>query len=205
MSLFEKSLRPLLAAVVIASCSLLSAGCGGGHSPGVASVASSATTRTTGTQTAVTGRSDVGGELAEYSNCMRSHGISSFPDVAADMGSLGASSGIRAAKGQMAQVSESEAASPRFQAAQRACAKYYGQSGTPAQQVSPQELQKLLAVSRCMRAHGVPAFPDPDPTTGDFATPAGVDKNSPQVAAALRACSSLGRAAGLGQPNVGAG
>ncbi len=130
---------------------------------------------------------------------MRSHGVSSFPDSA----SFGSSDAIKAAKGQMAHISKSEASSPSFEAAQRACAKYYGPPATTPAQVSAQELQKLLAVSRCMRAHGVPSFPDPDPITGELTTPAGIDRSSPRVLAALRACRSLGQAAGLGPPSTG--
>jgi hypothetical protein len=129
---------------------------------------------------------------------MRSHGVLSFPGSA----SFGSSDGIKAAKGQMAQISKGEASSPTFQAAQRACAKYYGPP-TTSPQVSAQEIRKLLAVSRCMRAHGVTSFPDPNPTTGELNAPASIDRSSPLVLAALRACSSLGRAAGLGPPSTG--
>jgi hypothetical protein len=128
---------------------------------------------------------------------MRSHGVSGFPDS----GSFGSDDAIRAAKGQMARIAEREGSSPTFQAAQRACAKYHGAT-RPTQHVSPQEMQKLLAVSRCMRSHGVPSFPDPNPTTGELSTPAGIDKSAPQVVAALRACASLGAAAGLGPPST---
>jgi hypothetical protein len=101
----------------------------------------------------------------------------------------------------MAQLTKSEASTPTFRAAQRACAEYYGPP-TTSPQVSAQEMQKLLAVSRCMRAHGVPTFPDPSPITGDMDTPAGIDKSSPQVLRALQACRSLGEAAGLGRPST---
>jgi hypothetical protein len=129
---------------------------------------------------------------------MRSHGVLSFPDSA----SLGSSPGIKVAKGQIERVNRSEAASSTFQAARRASAKYYPPTA-PIQHVSTQEMQRLLAVSRCMRAHGVSSFPDPDPTTGELTTPAGIDRNSPVVVAALQACQSLGRAAGLRTPNTG--
>ena len=131
---------------------------------------------------------------------MRSHSVSNFPDQA----SFGSSAAIRAAKGQMAQISASEASSPTFQAAQRACVKYAPPSQPPAG-VSSQETQKLLAVSRCMRGHGVPNFPDPNPITGELAAPAGIDRNAPQVLAALRAAErELTRsAAGLGPPSTG--
>jgi hypothetical protein len=180
--------------LTVAAFSLLLAACGGGASP--KAVANLATTSTTAAPGAVTGSSSPGGPLAEYSSCMRSHGVSSFPDQAA----FGTPTGIRTAKGQMAQITQSEASTPRFEAAQRACAKYYGPPAT-SPHVSPQEMQKLLAVSHCMRAHAVPRFPDPNPTTGQL-SPAGIDTSSPQVLAALRACSSLGRAAGLSAPNT---
>ncbi len=96
-----------------------------------------------------------------------------------------------------------DASSAKFQAAQRVCAKFYGSPTTSPPQVGPQEMQKLLAVSRCMRAHGVPTYPDPNPTPDEMGAPAGISENSPTVLAALRACASLGRAAGLEPPNPG--
>jgi hypothetical protein len=187
--------QPLILAsgCAVAMLSLFAAGCGGG-SLKVASVTSSTTAATT---TGTTGGSAPGGEPAKYAGCMRSHGFN-FPDPAA----FGSPAGIRAAKGQMAQFAANEATSTTFAAAQRACAQYYGPTATPPH-VSSEELQKLLAVSHCMRAHGLAGFPDPNPTTGEIATPASIDKNSPQAIAALRACRSLGQAAGLGAPNTG--
>jgi hypothetical protein len=128
---------------------------------------------------------------------MRSHGIANFPGA----GVFGEPGGIRAAKGQIAQIAQRESSSQKFQIAQRACAQYYG-PGTTTSHVSPEQLRKLVAVSHCMRAHGVQDFPDPNPVTGDIGTPAGIDRSSPIVLAALRACSSLGRAAGLGAPHA---
>jgi hypothetical protein len=42
--------------------------------------------------------------------------------------------------------------------------------------------------SQCMRQNGVPGFPDPDPSTGDFT---GADRTSPQVQAVYVKCRSL--------------
>jgi hypothetical protein len=53
---------------------------------------------------------------------------------------------------------------------------------------TPQQLAALLAFARCMRAHGLPAFADPNPATGDLILPPGVSKDSPVVQAATRAC-----------------
>jgi hypothetical protein len=150
--------RLLLVATVVIGLTLAAAACGGSPTAGVASLG----TTTTAAPAAArgTGGSSSGGSLAEYAACMRSHGVSSFPGSA----SFGSSDAIRDAKGQMAQISKSEASSPTFQAAQRACAEYYGPPATSPPQVSAQEMRKLLAVSRCMRAHGVPAFPTPIPS-----------------------------------------
>ena len=182
----------LTSSVAVAVFSLLAAGCGSGGSPGGVASLGATTTAATG------GSSARGAGLVEYASCLRSHGVSSFPDPA----SLGSSTAIKAAKRRMAQIAESTTSSPTVQAAQRACGKYAPPTLAPAH-VGPQEMQKLLAVSHCMRAHGIHNFPDPNPTTGELTTPAGIDRNSSQVLAALRACRSLGQAAGLGPPSTG--
>jgi hypothetical protein len=192
----RRSRRAASIATAVVCLAFAAAACGGSPGAGIANVAT--TTTAAPPAAAVTSGTAPGGELAEYSTCMRTHGISGFPGS----GSYGSSDSIKAAKGQIARVSQSEGSTPAFEAAQRACAKYYGPTAPP-KHVSPEEMQKLLAVSRCMRSHGVPSFPDPNPTTGDFNTPAGVDRTSPQVVAALTACSALGRAAGLGPPTTG--
>jgi hypothetical protein len=42
-----------------------------------------------------------------------------------------------------------------------------------------------LKFSQCMRAHGVPTFPDPDPQTGNFP---GVQRDAPDVQAGYQQC-----------------
>jgi len=196
LSSFRRRL-PLVASAVI-GFAIATAACGGGSpQAGVASLGTTTTTAPPAAAGAATGSSS-GGDLGEYATCMRSHGVLSFPSSA----SFGSSGGIQDAKGQMAQISKREASSPTFTAAQRACAEYYGPPTTSPPQVSAQEMRKLLAVSRCMRAHGVPTFPDPSPITGELSAPAGIDRSSPQVVAALEACRSLGEAAGLGPPST---
>jgi hypothetical protein len=209
--------RVWLVASAAIGLALATAACGGG-SPN-AGVANLATTTTTvpaaaaatgspgsggtgsgspGSGRPSSGNTAPGGALVEYARCMRAHGVSSFPEP----GSLSAPDAIRNFKGQIVQAVGALASSPVFQAAQRACAEYYGRPA-PAPQVSPREMQKLLAVSRCMRAHGVPNFPDPNSTTGDMNPPADISRNSPTVIAALRACQPQARAAGLGPPSTG--
>jgi hypothetical protein len=192
----------LLRAAAIAGLALAAAACGAGSPAAVvAGVGSSTTTlasRAAG-GAAPGGAAPAGGALAEFASCMRSHGVRDFPDQS----TFATPHGVRTAKGQISRISEREAASPTFQSAQRACSRYAPLSEPPAH-VSPQEMRRLLAVARCMRTHGVPSFPDPNPITGEMNPPAGIDRTSPQVLAALRACRPLGEAAGLGPPNTGA-
>ena len=52
---------------------------------------------------------------------------------------------------------------------------------------------QLLAFAKCVRAHGVPAFPDPQAVNGhiNFPHAAGqIDPSSPVVTAAMAACRS---------------
>ncbi len=177
--------RLLLVPTAVIGLALAVAACGGSPEAGVARTGTTTTTAAPAGAVASGGPSSRGGPL-KYSTCMRSHGVPNFPDP-------GASDGvIRAFK------SSGVFASATFMAASRACAKYNGGNLATAPTtmvVSPQEMEKLLAVSRCMRSHGVPNFPDPDPVTGEMGRPAGISANSPTVLAALRVCSPLARAA----------
>ena len=49
-----------------------------------------------------------------------------------------------------------------------------------------------LAFAKCMRAHGVPNFPDPNGSSGQLGPNSGIDPNSPQFQSALNGrCQSL--------------
>ena len=186
--------RRLLIAPALIGLALAAAACGGGSPK--ASVARLGTTTTTAAPAgaAASNSPSSSGDPLKYSTCMRSHGVPNFPDPGAS------DSVIRSFK------SSGIFSSATFMAASRACAKYNGGHlpTTPTTRViSAHEMEKLLAVSRCMRSHGVPNFPDPNPITGDMARPAGISANSPTVVAALRACTALARAAGLGPPSTG--
>jgi hypothetical protein len=62
--------------------------------------------------------------------------------------------------------------------------------GAPAAKAGP-----LLKLAQCMRAHGVPNFPDP-PSTGGLIIPNSINTGSPAFQSAQRACASLGAPAG---------
>ncbi len=60
--------------------------------------------------------------------------------------------------------------------------------------------QQALAFARCMRANGVPGFPDPDPS-GRFRGPGHDQQDNPKFRAAQQACRAL--APGGQHENVG--
>ena len=102
-------------------------------------------------------------QALKFSNCMRAHGVSSFPDP-------GAGGGIQLVPG-----SGLNPRSPSFQSAQKACSKYAPGPATPPQ-MSASERRKAVMFAECMRANGEPDFPDP---TLGTATPSA---NSPVLA-----------------------
>jgi hypothetical protein len=53
------------------------------------------------------------------------------------------------------------------------------------------DFDSLVAHAACMREHGLPDYPDPDPNAAVQALPPGLDKADPTVDAALRACVPL--------------
>jgi hypothetical protein len=102
-------------------------------------------------------------QALKFSNCMRAHGVSNFPDP-------GAGGGIKLVPG-----SGLDPQSPSFQSAQRACSKYApGPAAAP--KMSASERRKAVKFAECMRANGEPDFPDP---TLGAATPSA---NSPVLA-----------------------
>jgi hypothetical protein len=84
---------------------------------------------------------------------MRANGVPNFPD-----GPITPNSGIHPL-------------SPAFQSAETACKKYEPRS-TPPPPVPASVRQQERALARCMRANGVPNFPDPD-ANGDIQFPIG--------------------------------
>jgi hypothetical protein len=117
------------------------------------------------------------GPLA-FSQCMRTSGVSNFPDP-------GSGSAIPKESVQRLGVTDS-----RFQSAQRACQHLLPNGGRPPNQAQlQQEKAQGLSYARCVRAHGVPNFPDPD-SSGRIPDPAtvGIDQGSPKFQAANQAC-----------------
>jgi hypothetical protein len=160
--------------------------CGGSPaSPGVANLGTSLATPTSS--------SSGHGSVLAYSQCMRTHGISDFPDPDSNGSiSLNAEAG-----------SDLSPSNPQFQAANNAC-----KSLKPAvQQQQRQEVATAaLNYAKCMRQHGVSDYPDPRP---DGSLEVGespgsdLDPANPQFQRANSACKQFLQNVGKGGGDTG--
>jgi hypothetical protein len=196
---------PLALAVgaALLGAALALAACGGSSSPGIASVGATKSTSSQGSSQG--GSFDLGGPAAggagkprgvhsefaiagvsrqnglKFAACMRANGVPNFPDPGAN-GAF--------------QASGIDPGSSGFQTAQGKCRQYMPNRGQPPSPAEQAQMQAhALAFSRCMRAHGVPGFPDPQFSTGRISihiTPgSGLDPGSPIFQNAQKACQSI--------------
>ena len=115
-----------------------------------------------------------------FAHCMRSSGVPNWPDP----GSSGAFDKSKLTSQELG------ASSARVQSAQHACQHLlpnggHGPNAAQLQHVKEQGLQ----FARCVRAHGVPSFPDPA-SDGRIPDPGtvGINQGSPKFEAANQAC-----------------
>ena len=152
----------------LAGAALLAAACGGSQGPA-------------GSASGGAGL----GKLQQYATCMRSHGISDFPDPQPNPGGQGGSFQFSGGPG-----SDLNRNDPRYQAADQAC-----KSILPQQPVaSAARVAELVKLAECMRSHGFPNFPDPD-STGAFDS-SKFDHSSPQLQSAMQTCQQQTGASG---------
>jgi hypothetical protein len=117
-----------------------------------------------------------------YARCMRGHGVTDFPDPTAVPGG-GLAFSIDGGPG-----SDLNQADPTFAAAGRAC-RGLAPGARQAATASAPHIAAELRWARCLRAHGVPSFPDPD-RQGAFDS-ARFDPSSPAFRTATRACRAV--------------
>ena len=142
--------------------------------------------RPSGTATGAGSPSPNAGPAFEFSRCMRTHGVTNFPDPRPGSGGIQIPDNINPQ-------------SPAFRSAQQACKQFLPNHGVvPA--TSAKDRAAALTLARCMRTHGVPQFPDPafTPPRGArsvlvmrgmvFAIPSSVDPKSPAFQQASHAC-----------------
>jgi hypothetical protein len=170
-----------LALAAVAALGVLATGCGGSSGTGVAQVDTTETATTTGSDP------PNGAQPADwtaYSACMREKGVPRFPDPPSNGGPLELGGpGL-------------DPNAPQFQAAERAC-KALSPKGVAGRdpQAQASRLREWLRYAACMRANGVPDFPDPEVSGGQI-IPTVIEGDRPRVAAAEEACRELAPGAG---------
>jgi len=121
---------------------------GGTGAATASTVAVGAGATTTGSNAA----DDVASQALAFARCMRANGVPNFPGPAPGHGFLFSASGL-------------DLGAPAVKSAQAKCRKLLPAGGppVPGTQTHPtaQTLEKLRRIAQCMRAHGVPQFPDP--------------------------------------------
>jgi hypothetical protein len=153
-------MRVLLTAVAI-TCSLVCAACG---------ASGSATTHSDDTV------------AIQFADCMRAHGVPSFPDPGQDKGN------------------DDFRQSPAFASASSTCDKLQpGGNPSPPKPSKSRQLA-MVKLAECVRKHGVSNFPDPTlsppPSSASgidaagiyFVLPPGLNVQAPAVKRALKAC-----------------
>jgi len=159
---------PAFVAAAAAAVAVLAAGCGGSSPPTSSARPAAATT-------------DLAGSALAFAACMRSHGLSGYPDPQVSQ-SAGHGS-VHISPGGL------DPNSPAFKSATRACGHLMPGGGAPAA-ISRQEQAQDLRFATCMRTHGVPNFPDPG-HDGAFTLPSGVDQQAPLFQSATKACTNV--------------
>jgi hypothetical protein len=152
------------------------AGCSGGSTVPAAGSQSTTTTAPAG-GSGSSGATALADAVA-YSQCIRSHGVPNFPDpVQTPSGGYGyRTAGI-------------DSNSTAFQGALQACQALPSPWNSTGQQLSPAQQQAWLSWAQCIRAHGMPDFPDPT-FSGREVHDSGVGSSSPQLQQATDACKS---------------
>jgi hypothetical protein len=168
-----RSRRPLTRILATAAASLLVAACGSSSpSSSAASGAAVPSSQARPEQNAVA-----------LSGCMRSHGVSDFPDPGA--------------RGFKYELAPSTPHTPAFESAFAACRHFLPDNGATAQeQHTPAQIAAFVAFARCIRSHGFPTFPDPTSTgqlTHQMVAGAGIDLHQPGVLRAGDACVGVSR------------
>jgi hypothetical protein len=150
----------IAAAAASIALGLAVAACGSSAHPVVSS---------TGNTSASSGRS----QLEAVVQCLRAHGVPNFPDPVYDP-----------SDGRW-HYADFRPTIP--QSAQQAC-QHLDPSAVRASPPVPQaQFQELVRLARCIRQHGVPAWPDPTPQ-GQFRLPPSLLTKSPAQENALKAC-----------------
>jgi hypothetical protein len=155
-----------------ATFSVVVAGCGGSTTPHVANNASSSAATRSAPQSQ--------NALVAFSQCMRSNGVTNFPDPQHFAG------------GNVKLTIHGIPGSPKLKSALQACSHLLP-SGPSGQQAAPtaSQLAGELSFARCMRSHGLSRFPDPNgqgQLSIEMVQAQGIDVHSPAVLHVVQTC-----------------
>jgi hypothetical protein len=169
------TLRAPAEIIATAVLAVLAAACGGGGS----------STGSVGSSHA--GESSTFPSAVAFARCMRENGVHDYPDPSSRVGSGGVSG------------SDLDPFDPIFEAAYQACQSLLPPGQETLQQMHQGLAEEGLNFARCMRAHGITNFPDPN-ADGQFPETQmrGLGKGSPQFTAAQNACERYLRPRGSG-------
>ncbi|MGN6168394.1 MAG: hypothetical protein ACTHQQ_09520 [Solirubrobacteraceae bacterium] len=105
-----------------------------------------------------------------FAVCMRSHGVPNFPDSS--------------------NIPDSLTLSPAFKSAAQTCRSKLQPGGGPHGGIPESTRLRMLHHAECLRAHGVPNYPDPHiPSHGPCcAPPQGINTDAPAFARAAATC-----------------
>jgi hypothetical protein len=169
------------AAAAVALGATLAACSSGPSSPRVAAIGSQAFTNATPASATGSATAPPLAEALAYSQCMRSNGVPEFPDpVRTPSGGYGyRTTGI-------------DPHSAAFQRGLQACKALPSPWQSTGRQLSPLQQQAWLTWAKCIRAHGMPNFPDPVFPGGGAVQVSGAGApSSPPLQAAMSACTSV--------------
>ena len=177
---------------------LLAAGCGGSKSPSVASIGttgpSTRTTATGGSPRSVAPRGNPSTLLAEWAACMRRHGDPDQTDPTIEPDKV-IQVTLPAGYAQGAGLGGKDGRKP--------CGVYMNAASSAlrggAAPAKP-DPAKLLKFSECMRANGIPDFPDPTGNGLSIRRGGDLDPNNPAFRSAQKVC---GKQVGLQGPLAG--
>jgi hypothetical protein len=166
-------LRRVATAVALGAVALLVAACGGGsHGAGPSSSPSQG----------------VAQQIVAYAHCLRGHGE---PNAYVSSSGSAANAPDSAVHVMGYNITGITIGSAQFAAAMKAC-KHLIPLG-PRQPMTQQQKNQLLTFAACMRAHGYPAYPDPQFQHGGVVEqplPSSIDTTSPQFDTAQKTCSA---------------
>ncbi len=111
-------------------------------------------------------------QARKFAQCMRANGVPDFPDPDAE--------------GRFRGVGHEQHDNPKFRAAQQAC-RDLAPGGEHENFGNPAFVEQARKFAQCIRANGVPDFPDPD-AEGRFRGVGHEQEGNPTFRAAMEAC-----------------